>query len=49
MIDLIAGRQSYRGLKRRLLGTLEVGLMWTLLIGLPPEGGSHESAKNAAP
>jgi geranylgeranyl reductase family protein len=27
MIDLIAGRQPYAGLKRRLLGTLEVGLM----------------------
>jgi geranylgeranyl reductase family protein len=28
MLDLVAGRQSYRGLKRRLLGTWEVGLMW---------------------
>lgn len=27
MTDLIAGRQPYRGLKRRLLGTLELGLM----------------------
>jgi flavin-dependent dehydrogenase len=27
LIDLIAGRQPYAGLKRRLLGTLEVGLM----------------------
>lgn len=27
MIDLIAGRQPYRGLKRRLVGTMEVGLM----------------------
>ncbi len=27
MIDLVAGRQPYRGLKRRLLGTLELGLM----------------------
>jgi geranylgeranyl reductase family protein len=26
MIDLVAGRQAYRGLKRRLLGTLEFGL-----------------------
>jgi geranylgeranyl reductase family protein len=26
MIDLVAGRQPYRGLKRRLLGTLEFGL-----------------------
>jgi geranylgeranyl reductase family protein len=26
MIDLVAGRQPYRGLKRRLLGTLEIGL-----------------------
>jgi len=31
MIDLIAGRQSYRGLERRLLGTLEVGLMMKLI------------------
>jgi flavin-dependent dehydrogenase len=30
MIDLIAGRQTYRGLKRRLLSTLELGLMWRL-------------------
>ena len=27
MIDLIAGRQPYAGLKRRLLGTREIGLM----------------------
>jgi hypothetical protein len=27
MIDLIAGRQSYAGLKRRLLSTFEIGLM----------------------
>jgi len=31
MIDLVAGRQSYRGLKRRLLGTLELGLAWRML------------------
>jgi geranylgeranyl reductase family protein len=30
MIDLIAGRQAYAGLKRRLLGTLELGLMMRL-------------------
>ncbi|HEX9368810.1 MAG TPA: FAD-dependent monooxygenase, partial [Vicinamibacterales bacterium] len=33
MTDLVAGRQPYQGLKRRLLGTLEVGLMWQVLIG----------------
>ena len=34
MADLVAGRQPYRGLKRRLLGTLEIGLMVrTLLAG----------------
>jgi flavin-dependent dehydrogenase len=33
MIDLVAGRQPYRGLKRRLLGTLEVGLALRLLTG----------------
>jgi hypothetical protein len=26
MLDLVAGRQPYRGLKRRLLGTMELGL-----------------------
>jgi menaquinone-9 beta-reductase len=31
MIDLIAGRQPYRSLRRRLLGTLEAGLAWKLL------------------
>jgi geranylgeranyl reductase family protein len=31
MLDLVAGRQPYRGLKRRLLGTMEVGLMWRVL------------------
>ena len=31
MIDLIAGRQPYKGLKRRLVGTLEVGLMVRVL------------------
>ena len=31
MIDLVAGRQSYRGLKRRLLGTLELRLACRLL------------------
>ena len=33
MIDLIAGRQPYAGLKRRLLGTLEFGLMLRVLRG----------------
>jgi geranylgeranyl reductase family protein len=28
MLNLVAGRQPYRGLKRRLLGTLEFGLAW---------------------
>ena len=32
MLNLVAGRQPYRGLKRRLLGTLEVGLMWRVFI-----------------
>jgi geranylgeranyl diphosphate/geranylgeranyl-bacteriochlorophyllide a reductase len=31
MLDLIAGRQPYAGLKRRLLGTLEFGLMTRVL------------------
>lgn len=33
MIDLVAGRQPYRGLKRRLLGTLEIGLALRVLSG----------------
>jgi geranylgeranyl reductase family protein len=32
MIDLVAGRQPYQGLKRRLLGTMEIGLMLRLLL-----------------
>ena len=31
MADLVGGRQPYRGLRRRLLGTFEVGLAWRLL------------------
>ena len=31
MVDLIAGRQPYAGLKRRLLATLEIGFMLRLL------------------
>jgi flavin-dependent dehydrogenase len=30
MADLIGGRQPYRGLRRRLLGTLELGWAWRL-------------------
>jgi flavin-dependent dehydrogenase len=33
MVDLVAGRQSYRGLKRRLLATLEFGLAARALLG----------------
>lgn len=33
MIDLVAGRQPYAGLERRLLGTLEFGLMVRVLLG----------------
>lgn len=31
MADLVAGTQTYRGLKRRLAGTMEFGLAWKLL------------------
>jgi geranylgeranyl reductase family protein len=31
MADLVAGQQPYRGLKRRLLRTLEIGLAWKLI------------------
>jgi geranylgeranyl reductase family protein len=34
MLDLVAGRQPYRGLKRRLLGTMEFGLAARALVGL---------------
>lgn len=33
MIDLIAGRQPYAGLKRRLLSTMEIGLMIRVVAG----------------
>ena len=33
MVDLIAGRQPYRGLRRRLLATMEVKLMFEMLRG----------------
>jgi hypothetical protein len=33
MIDLVAGRQPYAGLKRRLLSTMEIGLMVRVLLG----------------
>jgi geranylgeranyl reductase family protein len=33
MLDLVAGRQPYRGLKRRLLGTMEFGLAARALVG----------------
>ncbi|HEY8550994.1 MAG TPA: NAD(P)/FAD-dependent oxidoreductase [Vicinamibacterales bacterium] len=31
MADLVAGRQTYRTLRRRLVGTFELGLAWQLL------------------
>ncbi|HYT76940.1 MAG TPA: NAD(P)/FAD-dependent oxidoreductase [Vicinamibacterales bacterium] len=33
MVDLVAGRQPYAGLKRRLLSTFEIGLMMRVVIG----------------
>ena len=33
MIDLVAGRQPYAGLKRRLISTFEIGLMVRVLLG----------------
>jgi geranylgeranyl reductase family protein len=33
MADLVAGRQGYQGLKRRLLATLDLGLACDLLVG----------------
>lgn len=33
MMDLVAGRQPYRGLRRRLLATMELGLMMRMMSG----------------
>jgi geranylgeranyl reductase family protein len=33
MIDLISGRQPYAGLKRRLISTMEIGLMIRVVVG----------------
>ena len=33
MADLVAGTQSYRGLRRRLAATMEFGLAWRMLTG----------------
>lgn len=44
MADLLAGTQPYRGLRRRLLGTLELGLAWRLFIdrwGQPGRWAAH--------
>ncbi len=35
MADLIAGTQSYRGLKWRLAKTLEAGLLWRMMTEKP--------------
>jgi geranylgeranyl diphosphate/geranylgeranyl-bacteriochlorophyllide a reductase len=42
MIDLIAGRQDYASLKRRLLGTLEFGLMMKLVGSKRRNGGRRQ-------
>lgn len=39
MVDLVAGRQSYRGLERRLIGTMEFGLMMRTLTARRSRGG----------
>jgi hypothetical protein len=44
MVDLVAGRQSYRGLKRRLVSTLEIGLMWKLVRPITSPGTRHAPA-----
>ena len=44
MVDLVAGRQSYRGLKRRLVSTLEIGLMWKLVRPITSPGTRHGHA-----
>ena len=43
MVDLVAGRQPYAGLRRRLLGTLEFGLMFRLLTSSATNPGAAAS------
>ncbi len=40
MADLVAGDQPYRGLRRRLLGTFELGLAWRVLRSRRQDRGS---------
>ncbi|MGH9329115.1 MAG: NAD(P)/FAD-dependent oxidoreductase, partial [Vicinamibacterales bacterium] len=46
MADLVAGRQSYRGLRRRLLRTLELRLAWRFIA--PGSRRARERATRAA-
>jgi hypothetical protein len=46
MADLVAGEQPYRGLKRRLLRTWELRLIWELFTG-SAERSEAASAKRA--
>jgi flavin-dependent dehydrogenase len=41
MTDLIAGRQQYATLKRRLLATFELALVWRLFRPVPPSRAHH--------
>ena len=43
MVDLVAGRQPYAGLKRRLLGTLEFGLMLRMVTSAATNRGAPAS------
>jgi geranylgeranyl reductase family protein len=43
MVDLVAGRQPYAGLKRRLLGTLELGLMLRMVTSAATNRGAAAS------
>jgi flavin-dependent dehydrogenase len=44
MVDLVAGRQPYAGLRRRLLGTLELGLLMRMLFSRDPPVGGEPAA-----
>ena len=43
MVDLVAGRQPYAGLRRRLLGTLEFGLMLRMVTSAATNRGAPAS------
>ena len=49
MADLVAGRQTYHGLRRRLMGTLELGLAWQLFVREQKFAGHRPCASGPSP